>query len=62
MNITFYQRPHRWKQERIVDLFNDYFENCQLAMRDKGDKEKAKQYFLGAVVIVEIKDEQSYCE
>ena len=62
LNITFYQRPYRWKQERIVDLFSDYIENRQLAIRDKGDKEKAKQYFLGAVVLVEIKDEQNYCE
>lgn len=62
LDITFYQRPYRWKTDRIKSLFSDYIENRQMADLDRVDKEKAKEYFLGAVVLVEKKDEQNLCE
>ncbi|WP_044937815.1 DUF262 domain-containing protein [Pseudobutyrivibrio sp. LB2011] len=62
LDITFYQRPYRWKTEMIDKLFSDYIENRAHAASDKDDKEKAKQYFLGAVVLVEKKDDQKQAE
>ncbi|WP_405375495.1 DUF262 domain-containing protein [Pseudobutyrivibrio sp.] len=62
IKITFYQRPYRWKETRIHDLFVDYIDNRKLAEKEKGDKEKAKEYFLGAVVLVEKRNEPNCCE
>ena len=42
INIPAYQRPYRWKTDRIVRLFCDYDENNE-------------EYFLGSVVVVEKK-------
>ena len=62
LDVTFYQRPYRWKTEMIDKLFSDYIENRELAASDKEDKEKAKQYFLGAIVLVEKKNDQNIVE
>lgn len=42
--IPYYQRPYKWGETQIKNLFEDYFKNDQ------------KEYFVGSVVMVENKD------
>lgn len=49
INIPAYQRPYRWKTDRIVRLFYDYDENNE-------------EYFLGSVVVVEKKKNDGNAE
>ena len=50
LNINYYQRPYRWPDKKILDLFDDYKENKR--------QEEKKDYFFGAVVLV-IKETES---
>ncbi len=42
--IPYYQRPYKWEETQIKNLFEDYFKNDQ------------KEYFVGSVVMVENND------
>lgn len=42
--IPYYQRPYKWEETQIKNLFADYFKNEQ------------KEYFVGSVVMVENHD------
>ena len=42
--IPYYQRPYKWEETQIKNLFADYFKNEQ------------KEYFVGSVVMVETHD------
>ena len=44
VKIPHYQRPYKWDELRIKNLFSDYF------------KSDEKEYFIGSVVMVEEKD------
>ncbi len=48
LTVTYYQRPYRWPQKRIIDLFEDFFEN-----KRKSHKASDKDYFFRAVVLVD---------
>lgn len=43
INIPAYQRPYRWEEENISQLFEDYYDNAT---------DEEKRYFLGSSVIV----------
>ena len=41
VTIPYYQRPYKWDEQRIKNLFSDFF------------KSEEKEYFVGSVVMVE---------
>ena len=48
--IPYYQRPYRWTESYIQDLFDDYNANFQ-------KEKKHSEYFVGATVAVERKED-----
>ena len=49
--IPYYQRPYKWDEQKIKNLFVDYFKNAE-----SEKPEEAEEYFVGSVVMVEKKD------
>lgn len=49
VKVNFYQRPYRWTAKKVTDLFEDFKEN--IATADAGSN--SREYFLGAVVLVD---------
>ena len=49
--IPYYQRPYKWDEQKIKNLFVDYFKNAESER-----SEEAEEYFVGSVVMVEKKD------
>jgi uncharacterized protein with ParB-like and HNH nuclease domain len=45
VNIPYYQRPYRWDEKRITNLFKDFHKNKQ--------ENTNAEYFVGSVVLVE---------
>ena len=56
MRIPAYQRPYRWKEENIENMFDDYNDACSR----KENEEDEAEYFLGAAVAVDKKKEKKY--
>lgn len=50
IKVKFYQRPYRWTEKKVTDLFEDYRDNRESALMN-GDN--SKEYFIGAVVFVD---------
>ena len=53
--IPYYQRPYKWDEQKIKNLFVDYFKNAE-----SEKPEEAEEYFVGSVVMVEKKDGGSH--
>lgn len=49
--IPYYQRPYKWDEQKIKNLFVDYFKNAE-----SEKPEEAEEYFVGSVVMVEKKN------
>ena len=49
IEIPYYQRPYRWEEENITNLFNDYNDNLSKTGNPS-------EYFVGATVSVEDED------
>ena len=53
IEIPYYQRPYRWEEENITNLFNDYNDNLSKTGNPS-------EYFVGATVSVEDKDKTTF--
>ena len=53
IEIPYYQRPYRWEEENITNLFNDYNDNLSKTGNPS-------EYFVGATVSVEDEDKTTF--
>lgn len=56
VNIPHYQRPYKWGEEQIENLYNDYFN----AKSTEKNRENRDGYFIGSIVMVKDDIEEYY--